>query len=196
MITFSFSQWWNTVYPLVLFLCGMVVYLIFISSFCKFLSKKEIFSLHLERYNTSKHQTVKKFFRTIFYIIQHILLYPILVFMGFVILIALMSFFSNNNTEMMILISVALIGSIRIIAYLSENLASDLSKMLPFSLLAVYLLDPNYISLAKTFEKIYSIPSFSKTILYYLLLIIFLEIILRILYELYNFIINKKTNKN
>ncbi len=52
MINFTFVEWWTTIHPLALFIGGMAVYSIFIFSFYKFLSKKELFSLHLDKYNT------------------------------------------------------------------------------------------------------------------------------------------------
>ena len=89
--------------------------------------------------------------------------------------------FLNNNSglEMILLLSMALVASIRVCAYYSENLAKDLAKLLPFALLAVFLSDPIFPSFSYLREIILNLPSESSTIFYYFLFVFILELILR-----------------
>jgi len=78
------------------------------------------------------------------------------------------------------LVSVALIGAIRVTAYYNEDLSKDLAKMMPFALLGVFLLDISYFNYKEAFEILLQYPSAWRTALYYLCTIIGLEFILRI----------------
>lgn len=200
MAAFVFSEWWTAVHPLALFIGGMVVYAIFIFSFYKHLAKKELFKLHLDKYNTSENPRVKKAFRVVAYIIQHILLFPIIVLFWFSILAVLLAFMSKNDTpEVILLVSVALIGSVRIVAYISETLSEELSKMLPFALLGIYLVDITYVSFNDSLLKISDIFSQGQHIAYYLIFLIAIELALRGTYETSRYLFSadrKIRNKN
>ncbi len=115
----------------------------------------------------------------------------------FSILSILISFLSKNNTpEIIILVSVALIGSVRVTAYLSEDLSSELSKMLPFALLGVYIVDINYVSFSDSMMKIADMFTHSQLIMYYLIFLIALELALRGTYEALKYMLSSSKNRN
>ena len=173
--------------PLVLFVIGMAVYSIFIFKFYRFLARKNIFELNLkEKYGAGK------FFSVIWYAIEHLVVFPFFVFVWFAVVSFLLMLLAKNQTAGgVLLISMALVASVRIGAYYHEDLSKDLAKMLPFALLAVFLVDIGFFSWSSSLELIKQVPSLWKTILYYLVFIVALELILRIVSS----IIPKKKEK-
>lgn len=168
--------------PLALYILALAVYAIFIFKFYRFLAKKDIFKLDLAKYNQSVHAGIKKFFSALFYIFKYLFLFPIVVFIWFAFLGLLLVFLSRRgNVEQVLLIAISLVGAIRVCAYYSEDLSRDLSKMLPFALLGVFIVDATYFDLGQSISAIFSLPTHWKLLTYYFLFIIFLEFILRIL---------------
>jgi len=193
----NFSEGWIIIQPLLIFIFGMVLYSFFIFSFYKHLARKDIFKLHLERYNTTKKPILKKFVRIFFYIMEHILLFPIFVLCWFAILTMLITLLSKNQViDTIMLVSVALVGSVRVAAYLTEDLSNDLAKMLPFALLGVFLIDINYVSLSRSYGMISQVPSMWNIVVYYLIFMIVLELALRAVYESFRYLFRKSSKDN
>ena len=73
----------------------------------------------------------------------------------------------------------AIIVAIRITAYYTEDLSKDVAKMLPFAILAIFLVDSSYFSIETVTDRINAIPDYINEILQFLILIIIVEWILR-----------------
>ncbi|MBA7674685.1 hypothetical protein ES703_82906 [subsurface metagenome] len=77
-----------------------------------------------------------------------------------------------------------MIAAIRMTSYYKGGLSQEIAKILPFTLLAISVLNPNFFLEAQYLERVISqlsqIPSFFSQIIYYLLFIIILEVILRL----------------
>jgi len=130
----------------------------------------------------------------IFYIIKHVIIFPILTFFWFLVMTMILAFLSRqDNLQPILLITIALVAVIRIMAYYNEDLSKDLAKMLPFALLGVFLVDITFFSAATSLKVIGSLPDQWKIVIYYLVFIIVLEFVLRIIYSI---IPKKKKNKN
>ena len=107
--------------------------------------------------------------------------YPIIVMFYFLVIVAFFAFLAKTQPmDSIMLIAMALVASIRITAYYSEDLSKDLAKMIPFALLGIFLVDISYFSFDNSLEVLFSIPSFWKTIIYYLAFAWLLEIVLRL----------------
>jgi hypothetical protein len=181
MFGISFSEGFEVLKPLAVFVIGMVIYSVFIFKFYKFIARKDIFGLNLNQYNTVEHAFGKKLVTTILYFIEYIFLFPIFVFFWFGILAILISFLSEGQAvESILLVSVALIASVRVTAYYDEELAKDLGKMLPFALLGVFVLNISNFSFMDGILIIFDIPLVWDTLKYYLLFVIGLEFVMRI----------------
>ncbi len=87
----------------------------------------------------------------------------------------------TQNLEISAILTVAavIISVVKICCYYKEDLAKDLAKLLPFTLLAIALLNQNFFDFEQIMNKIISLPSFFNQIIVYLAFIIALEIILR-----------------
>ena len=163
----------------------MAIYCIFIWKFYKFLARRDIIRIDLSKYNTSTHPGLRKFFATLLFLAQYIIILPFLISFWFIVLaLFLLILAKNQDIRNVILVSAALIGSTRLTAYISEDLSKDLAKMLPFTLLGIFLIDPNFFSVTEFISKIYDIPNLLSDIFYYLVFIFLLEIVLRGFYSL------------
>lgn len=173
--------------PLVFLLLGMVIYAIFIFHFYKFISRKDIFALNLSQYNQAKHPLLEKILGVILYLVEYILLFPLFTFFWFLILTILLSFMVKEPVvQSLLLISIALVGVVRITAYYKEELAKEVAKVLPFTLLGIYLADTAYFSFKESWAILKQFPSQLNIIIYYLIFIILLEFVLRISYLIFN----------
>lgn len=173
--------------PLLLFIVGLGVYSWFIFKFYRFVARKEIFDSRIHHFETTEPGLGKKILHAIKYTLKYIFLFPLLTFFWIIVLAIILSFLSKSgDINNVLLVSMALVGIIRVMAYYSEDLSKDLSKMLPFALLGVFLVDVSYFSMNDSIQTIVQLPSLGKVIIYYLLFIIALEFTLRILYTLFS----------
>ena len=146
-------------------------------------ARKNIFELDFTKYNTSSHPLLKKLVGFIFYVVEYVLLFPVFTFFWFIVFSVLLSFMAKSQVVgNILLVSIALVSAVRLAAYYDEDLSKDLAKMLPFALLGIFLVDISYFSFSTSIETLKLIPSFWKTMVYYLVFAIVLEFILRIGY--------------
>lgn len=169
--------------PLFFIAATIALYSLFIFFFYRFLAKRDVLKLHLSEYNIYKHSFLIKAFAVIFYIIEFIIITPIVIFFWFAILaIFLILLAKELEVGTIILVCAALISAIRITAYFKEDLSRDLAKMIPFTLLGVAVLTPGFLDLGTSIARMGDLPLFFNNAIYYLLFISGLEIVLRLFY--------------
>ena len=170
----------NLLFTLLFFTTVIVIYAIFVFYFYRYLAKKNIIGLNLSKYSNSEHQTMLKIFATAFYILEYLIILPILTFFWFTVFAILILVLAEGTTaSTVLLISAALVAAVRITAYVSEKLSQDLAKMIPFTLLAIALTKPNFFNISALLSRFGEIPSLFTNIAYYLLFIVTLELIMR-----------------
>jgi len=161
----------------------VVIYAIFIWRFYKFISKKNIFELNLNQYNRYEHPFFAKLFAGIFYLIEYIIILPFLIFFWFTIFtLFLIVLTVNIKISNILLISATVIAAIRMTSYYKEEVATEIAKFLPLTLLAITILNPTFFSggfIERIFSHLSQIPALGTQIINYLGFIIILEIILR-----------------
>ena len=174
--------------PLTLFIIGMVIYSFFIFKFYRFVAKRDIFYLNLAAYSNSKWETLEDIIASLLYILEHLIIFPLFSFFWFLILSLFLIFLSRDLPVTTLLTSaMAVVATIRISSYYKEELAVDIAKTLPLTLLGIFLINGlSTFSLDKAIEAIIILPQIWKTILYYLLYIVLIELTLRILLFTYN----------
>jgi hypothetical protein len=170
----------NPIAKLLLLTALIAVYAIFIFYFYRFLAKKNLIELNLNKYNTYQAGAIFKIIAVIFYIIEYIIILPIITFFWFTVLTILIFLLAEGlELQTVILISAALIASVRVTSYISENLSQDLAKMLPFTLLGVALTRPTFFDFSTHLARIQEIPNLFTSIITYLGFIIIIELIMR-----------------
>lgn len=167
--------------PLIYFGLGMAVYSVLIFNFYRFLARKDIFELDLTRYEQARFRLFRTASHLIFYVGKYLILFPFVAFAWFVLLTVFLVFLSREQAiESTLLVSMAILSSIRITAYYNEDLSRDLAKMLPFALLGIFVVDLSYFSFQSSLDALQQAFNQWESIAYYLLFVIGLELALRI----------------
>ncbi len=182
-------EFWQPLVILAFYAIILALYVIFIWKFYKFLAKRDIINIDLSKFNRSEHPVLSKTFASTFFLIEYLIILPILVFFWFSILALFLLFLSKTQSvSHILLISAAIVSATRMASYYSGTPAKELAKIFPLSILSVFLLDPNFFSIEKLIGRFSSIPSFFNHILVYLIFILALEIVLRSVFIFVDFI--------
>jgi hypothetical protein len=175
-----FQEYYYAVKPLIFLVIGIVLFSLFVFKFYNYLAKRDVFSLDLKKYSEDKGWFVRVVGGAFLYMIDYLLLIPVFVVFMSAVLTGFLVFLAKNHTAETILISsVALVGAIRATSYFSEDLARDLAKMIPFTLLALFLIDTAYFSFDNSMKLIEGFTGLWVKMLYYLIFVIGLELVMR-----------------
>jgi len=158
----------------------VVLYSVFIWKFYRFISTKNLLSLNLSRYNKFERPFSAKALAVFFYFIEYILILPFFImfwFSAFTIFLIILT--DSLPVGSLLIISAMVIAAIRMTAYYKEDLSKDVAKMLPFALLSVSILNPEFLNIERIIGNITRLPEFFGEIATYLILIIVIELILR-----------------
>ncbi len=183
----SLPEDYKVLFSLLLYTIFIAIYAIFIWKFYKFLAKKEIIELNLGQYNHSNHPRLDKFLAIVLYTIEYLIILPFLVLFWFTILSLFLLLLSEQGAYETLLIGAAIIASTRITSYISEDLSKDLAKILPFTVLGLFIIKEDFFNISDTFLKIKEIPTLFNNILLFLLFIFAIEFILRSFYSTIEF---------
>jgi len=161
----------------------IVLYSVFIWKLYRFISKKNIFELNLNQYNKAGHPALAKVVASAFYLLEYIVILPFLIFFWFAVFTLFLVLLTNNlQLHTILIISVTIIAAVRMTSYIptyGEDLAKEIAKLLPFTLLAVSLLNPGFFDFEIVLSHLSEFSVLSGTVFNYLLFIVVLEIILR-----------------
>lgn len=176
-----FNQDYGLAFIMIFFTTVIVIYSIFVYYFYRFLARKNLFEINLSQYNQYSSPGIVKFFAVLFYFIEYILFLPIMVFFWFGVLAILILMMAEGvETPTVLLISAALVASVRVTSYISENLAKDLAKVFPFTIIAVAITQKGFFNVSSFLSRIGEIPSLFSNIIYYLIFIAVIEILMRV----------------
>lgn len=177
----------TSIWDLIAYTAGMVLYSFFVWKFYRFVSRREIIPINIEKYSS---KGTKSPFKIGAYIASYALLFPFFLFLWFFVYSFFIYFLARDiPTGTVLLISITVITAIRVTAYYQEDLSKDLGKLLPFSLMAIYLTSPvffsdtgNFFSLDDLQSRFNEIPLFSIEIFKFILYAIFVEAFLRFVF--------------
>lgn len=191
----SVPQQYSDLVIVFIFALLIAIYSIFTWKFYRFLSKKDLIELNLFQYNHLSHPFFRKSLAIILYFIEYIIILPFLIFFWFAVLALVILVLSETLTiNKVIIISAAMVAAIRFLAYYEEDLSKDLAKMFPFTILAIFIVNPEFFSVERILNNLVKIPELIQSIFYFLLLIITIEIVLRFLDTMKEAITSKNTN--
>ena len=144
-------------------------YAIFTWKFYKFLARKDILKLNLSQYNPSDHPVLRKTLAACLYLIEYAVILPFVIFFWFAILSFMILLISEGSGALHVLyISAAIVTSIRILSYYEEELAVEIAKLLPLTVLAIFVAGAGSFSVPTLLESLLEIPQFATSILYFL----------------------------
>ena len=158
---------------LVLFLASWLAWYIYY----KQLARRDLFEIPKLKLQTK----FVNFFDKAIYFLKYLLIFPVYSFIWFLIFSFLLFALSKSRTiEEILFLGIIVVAATRMGAYISEKLAEDMAKLLPLTLIAIFLMDPKVITLetiASSFPiLLQQIPKVAK----YLLFIVIIEWLLRI----------------
>jgi hypothetical protein len=183
----------NVLGPLALVIVSIAVYGIFVFHFYRFLARKDIFRLDLQKHNQAKRPFLRKTISVVFYVIKFLLLYPIFVFVWFAVIAGLLYMMSRNqSTDNIMLAAMGVVGAIRMCSYYNGALSTDIAKILPFALLGIMLIDNTLIDITNPTEGVREAALQLETVLYYLVAVVALEFVLRVLSGIVGWIKGKR----
>jgi len=172
--------WTQNFLNLFLLVFLIFVYSVFIWKLYRFISKRDILNVDFDQYRRQSVPFIEKVLSGLFYFVKNIVIFPILVFFWYVIFTFFLIFLTEGvDITKILLISAIIIAAIRATAYYKENLARDLAKLLPLTLLGVYIIQAVAFDFGAVLTNISQIPSLIPKIAIYYLFILALEIILR-----------------
>ena len=196
----SLPTWAQNFINLFLLIVIVFFYAMFIWKFYRFIATKNIFGLNLNKYNTTNNPLLTKLLAGGFYFLEYIIILPFIIFFWFAIFTFFLIFLTKNlEVDALLTVAAIIVAVIRLACYYKEDLAKDLAKLLPFTLLVIGLLNQNFFNFDRILSNISALPGFFNKIIIYLAFIIILEVVLR----LFNFIfslfgleeINKDNNE-
>ena len=172
----------NVLGPLALVIVSIAVYGIFVFHFYRFVARKDMFSLNLQKHNQARRPFLRKTISVVFYTFKFLLLYPIFVFIWFAVIAGLLYLMSRNQSiDNVMLAAMGVVGAIRVCSYYNGALSTDISKILPFALLGIMLIDNTIIQIPNSTEGVREAALRLDTVIYYLVAVVALELVLRIL---------------
>ncbi len=179
-------------FSLIFYTVLIFAYSVFIWKFYRFLASRDIIQLNLSQYNYSKHPVLEKITAIGLYTLEYLVILPFLVLFWFSIFsIFLLILSESQNTLQILLISAAIIASTRLTSYVSEDLSKDVAKILPFTILAAFILGSDFFNTDKIISKLSQIPSLFNDILTFLVFIFIIEFIFRGVYSIIELIRSK-----
>ncbi len=168
--------------PVAVYVIGITVYAIFVFKFYMFVASRDMFELNIARYAESRFRLAHILYQFAFYILKYIILFPAVAFFWFAVLALILTFLSKEQPfSDILLMALATVSAIRIAAYYNEDLSKDLSKILPFAVLAIFLIDASFFSVSGSLDTLKEADDNSENILYYLAFLIVLEFALRLI---------------
>jgi hypothetical protein len=186
MIQLSPDGAYTILRPLILFIVGLAVYAIIVYNLYKFVATRDIFNINLGQYNRVEHAFLFKFFALLLYIVEYLLFFPLFLMVWFVAFAAIfIAQTSDPVISNILLIAMAMIAAIRIASYYHQDLAKDIAKLIPFALLAVFLVDGvATFDWEQSWNLILQVPYLLDTLVYYFAFVFALELILRVVYSM------------
>ena len=158
---------------------GMVAYGVFVWHFYRLIARREIVSMTLQKYHTGG----KKLTSIIVYFAKYIIVFPLVVTAWFFAYSLFMFFLAPDiDHDFVFLIVISLVVAIRIAAYYKEDLSKDLAKMIPFSLLGIFLVNNTLFTIDQFVERLDDFFPFIGKIMAFVLFAIGVEAALRILF--------------
>ncbi|MCF7866823.1 hypothetical protein K9L67_01920 [Candidatus Woesearchaeota archaeon] len=139
-----------------------------------------MFKLDLNQFNNASHPTTAYILKIIFYILEYIIVFPIIILIWTIALTVLAVLMSSQTSQDIILLTFAVVATIRATAYYNEDLSRDISKLLPFALLGVFIVNSSSFNI-QSLNDMARIASINlPTLVHYFLFIVVLEFVLRI----------------
>jgi len=168
-------------YPTLMAIIAVAVYSGFVFVFYRALAKKDLLKLDLSKYSNDFSGNVKKYLRSVLFVVQYIVIIPVLIAFWTLVLAVILTLLSDSSDHARnALIATSVVGAVRILAYWTEDLSRDVAKMLPFAVLGVFLVGSTSVQWSEFDDLMSNLPELAKSFFSSLILLAILETLLRI----------------
>ena len=169
-------------WPVGSYVLGMALYAVVVFKFYRFVASRDMFALKLYRYAESRYRWVRRVVHIVMYVAKYLVVFPAFAFFWFAVLTLILTFLSKDRpiTDIL-LIALATVTTIRATAYYNEDLSRDIAKILPFAVLALFVIDASFFDVRDSLEVLQDANEAREIILYYLLFLVVVEFALRLL---------------
>ncbi len=172
----------DLLWPVTIYVAGMAAYAVFIFRFYRFVAARDMFALDLSRYEEARFAWLRRVLHAVMYVVKYLVVFPAVAFVWFAVLTLFLAFLSKNQAfPDILLIALATVSAIRVTAYYSEDLSQDVAKILPFTILALFIIDASFFEVEGSLEVLRDADGHRERILYYLLYLVAVEFVLRLL---------------
>ena len=152
------------------------LYVLFVWKLYRFIATRDFLGQFLNKYNQSESALIIK----LTYFLQYIIISPFLIFIWFGVFTLFLTLLTESvGVEELLIIATIIVSVIRMTSYYNEELARDIAKMLPFTLLAIAITNPNFLKIERMLTQLGGIPELFSNVIIYLLFIFILEATLR-----------------
>ena len=178
-------------WPAAFYILGMAAYGFFVFKFYRFIASRDMFELDLSKNQESRYPWVRGFFHLVLYGAKYIILFPVFAYFWFAALTLILTLLSKDRSfSDILLIAFATVSAIRLAAYYNEELSRDMAKILPFAVLAIFLIDASFFKIAESLEALKEANDHRESIFYYLLFLIAVEFALRLILAVVAFLVS------
>jgi len=158
---------------------GMVIYGFFIWNFYRFIARREMIPVCLEKYQSSGRKAVG----IAAYIFKYVIVFPLVILVWFVVYSTFLFFMAPDiPVGHVFLIVISLVVTVRISAYYKEDLAKDFAKLIPFALLGIFITSNVFFTANDLIDRAYGFLPFLGKILGFVIYAIIVETVLRVLF--------------
>jgi len=170
------------IYAVLVYTIGIVIYSIFVWKFYAHLSRRDIIKFDLYKFDGDS--PLKKLSDLISYFLKYLIMTPFVSAVWFIFMLFFLFILSKSQSVYEILIiGITLIGAIRISSYYNEELSKEIARVVPLTLLALFVIDPKIFSMSDVINRFNELPTFIPLIFRFLILFAVLEFVLRLFYE-------------
>ena len=182
-------------YPTLGAIVAISVYSVFVFIFYRALAKRDLITLNLNHYSDNLSGRVKKYARTMIFVLQYIVVVPVLITFWTLVLAIILTLLSPDaDHSRNALIATSVVGAVRILSYWTEDLSRDVAKMLPFGVLGVFLVGDAQVQISEIEELFNGLNEIATSFISSLFLIAVLESILRSLSAMINIFSLRRKN--
>lgn len=172
---------WELLRPATIFTVGVAIYAILIFNLYRFMSRRDIFNVDFSKFEESRYPAFRKTLHLVSYVLKYLLIFPLFAFFWFGVLVVMVAFLSKTKeVEDLLLIAMAVLTSVRVTSYYTEDLSRDIAKMLPFALLGIFLIDLSYFDFTTSTDLLNRVGAQWESIFYYWVFVVVLELFLRV----------------
>lgn len=125
--------------------------------------------------------------------LEYAIVFPLATFVWFVVLTIFLYFMSKTaSIANMMFIAISLVAAIRVCAYLDEDIAGDIAKVVPIAILGVFITQPTMFSPIIIEQRLNEMSALVMDTLPYFVMLMAMEVILRILFLIKRIVLPEK----